>query len=388
MAVNRHRPDIVLLISIVSVVLFGIVMIYSASVIVGLTNYNDPQYFFKRQIIWAILGLIGLVITANVDYRTWKKWAGTLLIVTLILLASVFFFGHAINGAHRWIGAGSYSFQPSELAKFTFVVYISAWLCKQEERIGSIIETFIPFLGVLAVVSVLMLLEPDFGTLSIILASSISVFVVAGMTMQELGVGLGTAIAALSAILAVPYRRNRILTFFHPSNDTSGISYQVKNIAIAIGSGGWFGLGYGASGQKRMFLPEPHTDSIFAVITEELGFVVAAAVVGAFLLILYRGYRIAAQAQDSFGRLLAIGITSWFAFQAFINLASMVHLVPLVGVPLPFISYGGTNLVISMAAVGVLLNISRYTVNSSAPAKPKANTPPARRGRRLGVARA
>jgi len=386
MTVGKQRPDIVLLISIISVVLFGVIMIYSASVIVGLTDYNDPKYFFKRQIIWAILGIISMAITANIDYRVWKKWAGSLLVITLVLLLSVFLFSKgAVNGAHRWIGVGTLSFQPSELAKFTFVVYISAWLCKQQEKIGSLIETFLPFLGMLAVISVLMLMEPDFGTLSIMLVSAISVFTVAGMTWQELIAGFGALAVSLSAILAVPYRRNRILTFFNPQNDTSGISYQVKNIAIAIGSGGWFGVGYGASAQKRLFLPEPHTDSIFAVITEELGFVIATAVVAVFLLILYRGYRIAAQAQDTFGRLLAIGITSWFAFQAFINLASMLHLVPLVGVPLPFISYGGTNLVISLAAVGVLLNISRQRSTSG---KAEQTAPTRQRKRGVGVAHA
>jgi cell division protein FtsW len=196
------------------------------------------------------------------------------------------------------------------------------------------------------------------------------VYLVAGMTWQQFLLGAGTVAIALTGVLAVPYRRARILTFLDPSRDTNGLTWHVKNIAIAIGSGGWFGLGFGASGQKRLFLPEPHTDSIFAVITEELGFIVAAIVVFAYIFLAYRGYRIALRAKDTFGRLLATGITSWFVFQAFLNLASMAHLVPLVGIPLPFISYGGTSLIVSLLAVGVLLNISRQGVDhESAPAK-------------------
>jgi cell division protein FtsW len=374
MALIRRRSDFMLAIAVVATVLFGVVMIYSASVVVGYTNFHDAQYFFKRQVVWALIGIITMIVMANIDYRFWKRWAGWMLGVTFVLLLSVFLFSKGeINGAHRWISFAGQTFQPSELAKLTFLIYLSAWLCDRKEEIASITKTFLPFVVIMAILTGLMLAEPDFGTLSVILASGISVFVVAGMTWQQCTLGIGTAAAGIGAIFLEPYRRARLETFLNPNDVTGPAAYQIKNIAIALGSGGWFGLGFGQSGQKRLFLPEPHTDSIFAIITEELGFIVAAIIIGVYVFIAYRGYRIALTCNDAFGRLLAVGITTWLVFQAFINLASMLRLVPLVGVPLPFISYGGTNLLISMAAVGILLNISRHA--SSAAEAPAAHTP-------------
>lgn len=361
MTKQPRRSDITLTITVISLVLFGVVMVYSASVILGYTVYHDPQIFFRKQLLTGLIGLSLMAVLANVDYRIWKKWAGWLLGITIMLLLSVFLFTRGeINGAHRWIELGGLSFQPSELAKLTFLMYAAEFLSKRQDRMRDIIGTFLPFVAVLGFISFLLLKQPDFGTLSVFFVSAVSVYLVAGMTWPQFILGFTAVAVSASAILAVPYRRARIITFLDPTQDTSGISWHAQNIAIAIGSGGWFGLGFGASVQKRLFLPEPHTDSIFAIISEELGVVVALLLIGAFLLLTYRGYRIALRAQDTFGRLLGVGITSWLAFQAFFNLASMAHIVPLVGVPLPFISYGGTNLVISLAAVGVLLNISRY----------------------------
>jgi cell division protein FtsW len=373
MAIGKKRIDVVLAAAIVAAVVFGIVMIYSASVIIGYNTYSDPQYFFKRQIIWAILGLIAMIITANVDYRSWKKYAGIMLGVTFVLLMSVFIFRTKINGAHRWISLGSsLTFQPSELAKFSMLVYLSAWLVKQREKIGSFRHTFLPYLGLVVAFGVLMLLEPDFGTFSIMAAMAVGIYFLAGMTFQQM-VAMGAAIVAgVTVILIEPYRRARLTTFFTSNVDTSKLAadYHIKNILIAIGSGGWFGLGYGNSGQKRLFLPEPHTDSIYAIIVEELGFVTGIALVLFYVFFLWRGFRIVMRTEDLFGKLMAAGLTMWIGFQAFINLASMLHLIPLTGVPLPFISYGGTNLLISMAAMGVLLNISREATGDAKPEKP------------------
>lgn len=366
MALGKNKSDSLLAIAVVVLVLFGVVMIYSSSIIVGYVRFFDEQFFFKRQLLWAVLGITTMVVASNIDYRLWKKWAVVMLVATFVLLLSVFLFSKGeINGAHRWIYLGGISFQPSELAKLTFTMYLSAWFVSRKDDIGSLQKTFLPFVALCGAISFLVLKQPDLGTLSIILAAAIAVYIVAGITWQQVLLGAGIIAVTLGGILAEPYRRARVLTFLDPSQDASGISYHVNNIAIAIGSGGWFGLGFGASGQKRLFLPEPQTDSIFAVITEELGFVVALILIAVFVFIMYRGYRIAVQAPDMFGRLLAAGITSWFAFQTFINLASMLHIVPLVGVPLPFISYGGTNLIISMAAVGVLLSISRQAQSAN-----------------------
>lgn len=354
------KPDKMLALLTFALVLFGVVMIYSASVIIAhQAPYFDDKHFAKRQLLFAVLGFVGTAFMANLDYHIWKKWAGWMLGITFTLLISVFFFSVGeVNGAHRWINLAGQTFQPSELAKLTFIIYVSAWLVGRKEQIDNIVTTFLPFLGILFLVSVLMLKEPDFGTLSVIAVSVIAIYYVAGMTLKQALLGLCVLVLAISIILGSPYRRARLLTFLNPNQDTSGSSYHIKNISIAIGSGGAWGLGFGESRQKRLFLPEPHTDSIFAITVEELGSIRALLVIIAFCFLLQRGFMVAYRSPDLFGRLLAVGITTWFGFQAFINLGSMLHLVPLVGVPLPFISSGGTNLVISLLAVGVLLNIS------------------------------
>lgn len=363
---HRHRSDGWLGLTVFGMVLFGVVMIYSASAVQGHINFGDDQYFVKKQIISAVLGFIGLLVVAAIDYHLWKRFAGWMLGATLLLLFSVLLFsGDAINGAHRWIQIGSFSFQPSELAKLTFIMYVSAWLTARREQVRDILGTFLPYLAVLLVISLLMLREPDFGTLMVIVVPALAIYYVAGLTWQQTMIMIVAAGLGISLSLVSPYRRERLQTFLHPGSDPKGASYQVKNIEIAIGSGGWKGLGFGQSKQKLLFLPEPHTDSIFAVISEELGSVRSVLLIALFCFIFYRGMRIATLAPDFFGRLLAVGITCWFGFQALINLGSMLQLIPLVGVPLPFISYGGTNLIISLLAVGMLLNISQQTQEPS-----------------------
>lgn len=356
-----RKADIWLGITVFGLTIFGIIMIFSASVITGHIFFHDDFYFLKRQLIWAILGGVGVIVMANIEYHFWKQWAGWMLGITLLLLASVFLFKtQEINGAHRWIILFGQSFQPSELAKLTFIIYLSAWLVERKQEVGNIVHSFVPYLGVLLLISVLMLKEPDFGTLTIILVPAMAIYFVAGLTWKQIILGISILILGIGLSFTSQYRRDRLNTFLHPTNDASGTSYHTKEIAIAIGSGGWRGLGFNESKQKRLFLPEPYTDSIFAVITEELGYFWSEVLILVYCFLLYRGYLIAVRSTDLFGKLLAVGITSWFGFQAFINLGSMVRLVPLVGVPLPFISFGGTNLVISLLAVGLLLNISRH----------------------------
>lgn len=365
------RADPWLALTVFGLVLFGVIMVFSASVIVG-HQLGDDQYFFKRQMVFAGLGFAAMVALANVDYRVWKKWAGWMLAFTYLLLISVFFFSRGeINGAHRWIQLGSLTFQPSELAKLTFIIYSSAWLAERKDRLDDLMGTFVPFLLVMGGIALLMLKEPDFGTLTIILVPAIVIYFLAGLNWRHAAIGVAVVLAALSLIMLSPYRRARVATFLNPSSDTSGQSYQVKNVSIAVGSGGLWGLGFGNSRQKRLFLPEPYTDSIFAVITEELGSLRSSLIILAFVFLMYRGYRIAWLVDDRFGAYLAAGITTWFGFQALINFGSMVQLVPLVGVPLPFISYGGTNLVVSLAAVGLLLNVSRYASEDASPVPAK-----------------
>jgi len=364
-AYARHHSDRSLLITVFGLVLFGLVMVYSSSIVIAtLPPFADSTFFVKKQLVAAVIGIILMLIMANIDYRIWKKWASLMLGITLLLLISVFFFSSGeILGAHRWITVAGQTFQPSELAKLSFIVYTAAWLVRQEREIKNVRATFIPFLLVLALISVLMLMEPDFGTLMIIMMPVLAIYYVAGMTFKQFLILLSVGVIAGAAVLSTPYRRARVETFINPtsSTDQSGSSYHINQISIAIGSGGMWGRGFGKSKQKLLFLPEPYTDSIFAITVEELGAVRSLLLILVLCYLIYRGYRVASLSADLFGRLLAIGITTWFAFQAMINLGSMLHLVPLVGVPLPFISYGGSNLMISLMAIGVLLNVSRYT---------------------------
>ena len=361
MLITMRKSDGWLALMVFGLVLFGIIMIYSASVIKAHISYGDDQYFVKRQLVAAIIGFAAMVLLTNIDYHFWQKSAGWMLTLTYVLMLSVFVLSvGARNGAHRWIAVGGQTFQPSELAKLSLIVYISAWLAQRKEKLASIGETFVPYLVILASISAFMLAQKDLGTLSIILASVIAIYFVAGLTWKQVLLGVGVTILGIGIALAVaPYRVNRIKTFLNPTEDASGTDYHSQQIAIAIGSGGWFGLGFGNSRQKRLFLPEPHTDSIFAIMTEELGALRSTLIVVVFYAFILRAYRVAMHAKDDFGRYLAVGIGTWFGFQAFINLASMLRVVPLVGVPLPFISYGGTSILISLAAVGVLLSVSR-----------------------------
>lgn len=348
--------------TVFGLVLFGVVMIYSASIIIAhLPPYNDDLYFVKKQLFSAAIGFSGLLVMTNIDYHFWKRWASWMLGITFVLLVSVFFFSVGeINGAHRWIDIAGQAFQPSELAKLTFIIYLSAWFVERKDDLKNIKGTFLPYLVILIAVSYLMLKEPDFGTLSIILASAIAIYYVAGISFKQVLIGLVVAMIGLGMVLTSPYRRSRVITFLNPSQETTAAaSYQMKNISIAIGSGGLWGLGFGQSKQKRLFLPEPHTDSIFAIIVEELGSIRATLLVAAYIFLFYRGFLVAVRAKDMFGSLMATGITVWLTFETFINLGAMLRVVPLVGVPLPFVSYGGTSLIISLLAIGLLLNISK-----------------------------
>jgi cell division protein FtsW len=359
--VYSRKSDRVLGLLVFGLVLFGVIMVYSASVVVSYNLFGDSRFFFKKQLIAAVLGIIAMLVVSNIDYRIWKRYATGMLLATLILLLSVFFFSKGeINGAHRWIVIGGQSFQPSELAKLTFVLYASAWLVQRAKAVADIRTTFLPYLAVLGLLSFLLLKQPDFGTLSIFLVSAFAVYFAAGLTLKQFGYGVAILVLFVSLTISFnPYMKDRLATFLNPRQGGDTTSYHVQNIAIAVGNGGWLGQGFGESNQKRRFLPEPQTDSIFAIVVEELGYVVAQLLILCYLVIVLRCYRIAALTTDLFGRLVAVGIASWLGFQVVINIGSMLHLVPLVGVPLPFLSFGGTNLLISLTAVGVLLNISR-----------------------------
>lgn len=358
--------DYVYLAIVSAIVLFGLMMLISASAPVGYDRFGDSYYFFKHQVIFGLLpGIAGLVFFSRVPYTFWKKNAWNLLIVSIALLMIVFIPGLSagIGTAHSWISIGGwFSLQPSEIVKLTFLFYLAAWLEKRGTAgVRDVSGGFLPFIGVLGLIILLLILQPDVGTMTIIAAMSLIVYFVAGApVMYVLGLVMAGA-GGLALLIAIkPYRAARFMTFLNPELDPQGIGYHINQALLAIGSGGFFGLGYGLSRQKFQYLPEVASDSIFAVIGEELGMFVSVLVLGAFLVFLWRTIQIANAAPDKFGKYVAVGIGAWIVIQAFVNIGSMVAIMPMTGIPLPFISYGGTSLAVCLSAIGVVLNISKY----------------------------
>ena len=365
-SIHEHKPDFLLIITLGIICFFGLLMLSSASSVQAFQNYNDSYYFLKHQLVRGLIpGLIAFFIFSRINFRQWKKYAFWMLIGSILLLILVFIpgIGESFGKAHRWIKIGSLVFQPTEIVKLTFLIYLATWLAKKTEReIGDFEYSLMPFLFLLGVVVFLILAQPDLGTLLVIIAISFMVYFAAGAPWKHiLGLVVGGLIILFIAVQIAPYRLDRLTSFFNPGIDPQGTSYHINQAKLAIGSGGILGLGMGKSRQKFNYLPEVSGDSIFAVIAEEMGFIFSIIILGLFLLLMVRGFKIARASPDNFGRLLAIGITGWFSFQAFINIAAMVGLVPLTGIPLPFISYGGTALTISLLACGILVNISKQT---------------------------
>jgi cell division protein FtsW len=361
---GRGQLDKPLLMTVLLLLLIGLMAIASAGVFYSETRFNDDYYFLKRQLEFGIVpGLLVLYFFQRVDYRRWQKVVVPLFLVNIILLVLVFIpgVGAKVYGASRWIQIGSLSFQPSEMTKLIVILYLAAWfVSKGHERVSDVFEGLVPFLGIFSVIAFLILKQPDTGTLGVIFCIAMSIFFAAGARVSHL-VGLAMAGLVLLGLLIQfePYRMQRFLVFLNPDLDPQGIGYHVNQALLAIGSGGWFGAGLGHSLQKFNYLPEPVTDSIFAIFSEEWGFVGASAVVALFVFLAWRGFMIALKAPDEFGKLVAVGIVMWIMMQAFVNISAISGLIPLTGIPLPFVSYGGTSLVFLMAGVGVLLNISR-----------------------------
>lgn len=355
--VTPSKPDWFLASLVLGLTVFGVIMVGNASVVEAYRDFGDQFYYLKLQVQWAIFGILALIAASFFDYRKLRLLVTPLMIFTLLSLVLVLVpeIGIQALGARRWLGIGNFNFQPAELVKLAFVLYLASLLSKRKQAI--------PFLVLLGIILALIMLEPDLGTAVIVSASGMIVYFASGAPLLAiLGTGGLGFLAGLGLILYSPYRRERLLTFFNPTRDPLGASYHIRQVLIALGSGGIFGLGLGQSRQKYEYLPAATTDSIFAVIAEELGFIGASLVILAFLVLIWRGIRIAKDAPDEFGRLLATGITAWIGFQALVNLSAMVALVPLTGVPLPFISYGGSSLVLALTGVGILLNISKQRV--------------------------
>ena len=345
-------------------VIFGLIMLASAGVATGWQKFGDTYWHLKHQLVFGLLpGIVLFIIFAKIDYHYWKKIAAPLLFISIGLLVLVFIpgIGAKWGTSRSWINIFGMSIQPSEIVKLTFLLYLSAWLsAKQEHHIKDLSYGFIPFVFILGVIATLNILEPDTGTMIIITAMSLAVYFVAGGSLIHLTWLSLFGAAGLAFIIKVsPYRAARLTTFLHPELDPKGIGYHINQALLAVGSGGFFGRGYGHSRQKFAYLPEVTGDSIFAVISEELGFVLTVVVVLIFGYVANRGMKLANRCQDQFGKLLVVGIIVWFLVQALFNIGAVIAILPLTGVPLPFISYGGTALMMCLAATGILANISK-----------------------------
>jgi cell division protein FtsW len=358
--------DYLLLLIVGTIVLFGLIMLLSASAPSGYAEFSDSYYFVKHQMIFGLLpGMGALIAFSRISYTFWRKHAWNLLILSMILLMLVFVPGLSadIGTANSWISIGGvFSLQPSEIVKLTFLFYLAAWLGQRDRHsVRDVHGGFIPFVGVLGTIILLLILQPDTGTMAIIAAMSLVVYFVAGAPVSYIIGLLSAGVTGLGLLIVTsPYRVQRLTTFLHPELDPQGIGYHINQALLAIGSGGFLGLGYGHSRQKFQYLPEVAGDSIFAIVAEEMGFLVAVLLIGLFLLLLWRLLSIATRAPDNFSKYVVVGIAAWLVIQAFINIGSMVALMPITGVPLPFVSYGGTALAISLAAIGVVLNVSKH----------------------------
>lgn len=370
---GRHEPNYSLIGIVLLLVVFGLIMLSSASSVTGFEKFGDQNYFVKHQIIYGILiGIPALWIMARLDYHLWKKYAFPLIVVNIICLLLVLIPGIGIEllGAKRWISLGGIFFQPSELVKLTFLMYLGLWLEARAKHIQDFSSGFMPFMIMIGFL-VLMIagVQKDLGTMVVIAVISITAYFVAGAPWKHLliifAIGSATLIFLVKILpLFLPsfsYRASRLTVFLNPDLDPLGVGYHINQALLAIGSGGLLGAGLGHSRQKFNYLPEVTGDSIFAVVAEEMGFMITVCLVALFIGLMIQGYRIAQQAPDMYGKVLAAGITTWITFQAIINIMAMLALVPLTGIPLPFVSYGSTSLVTLLAAVGILINISRQT---------------------------
>jgi cell division protein FtsW len=353
---RQLEPHILVLVTL-GLVAFGLVMVYSATSAPAALGHGDPNSYLKRQAAYGLVGLVLMVVFSRTSYRALRRLAPTLVAVAVVLCLAVLVAGVSVNGARRWLTVGPATFQPAELAKLALAVWVGAYLARRTPR--TLRDLARPLGLLVALVCGLLLLQPDLGTAIAIVVMVGAMLVVAGVPGRVLAAAGGIAVTlGLIAIWLEPYRRERLFGFLNPWDDSQGAGFQTVQAMIGLGSGGVFGVGLGQGVQKIFYLPEAHTDMILAVIGEELGLIGTAAVIGAFAVFAYTALSIALACRDPFGKYLAAGLTALVCGQAAINLAAVLGLAPLTGIPLPFVSYGGSNLVVALASVGVLLNIA------------------------------
>ena len=360
----RSLNFVVLIAAMIVLTLLGVVMVLSASSVNDLRIFGDTWHHLKRQVLWLFLGISSMAVTMRIDYRKFRKFSIPFLLLSLILCGLVLFpsVGITANGSARWIGIGSFTFQPSEFLKIAVVIYLADLFSGSKKKTEVTFTSIKKFLLVLGTASALLMLEPDLGTTAIVAAISLSILFFSGFRIRNLFLmGISGGALLFVASYSSGYRRKRLLGVLDPWQDPTGIGWQALQSAVAISQGGVSGLGLGESRAKWGFLPFSHTDFIFAIVAEELGFIGACLVILAFLSIGLAGLASAFRAPDNFGQLLAAGITAWISIQAFVNLGAVLGMLPITGVPLPFVSSGGSSLVVTMAAFGILLNVARQT---------------------------
>ena len=360
---RRGEPAALLMVASGALVLLGLIMILSASSVSSFATYGSSFLFFNKQLIWAGVGLAGFVFFSRYDYRKLKGKGFFLLPAVGVLLIAVLIPGVGISagGSARWIGAGPLAFQPSELAKLALILFLAdVFSRKEESTLQELSHTLLPFAPVLGTLALLVMLQPDMGTTLLMGSIGLGMLFAAGAPLRYiLPMGALGAAGAVGAALSADYRRERVLAFMDPWADPLNTGYHTIQSLIALGSGGWLGVGLGASRQKWLYIPNAHTDFIFAILGEEMGLLGTVTVLGLFAFIMYLGVRIARTARDRFGMLVASGITIWICVQALVNIGAVTATMPITGVPLPLVSFGGSSLVVSLMAMGILTNIAR-----------------------------
>ncbi len=346
----------------ISLLVIGFLILASASAALAEKNFETTYYYLSNQFVKGfLLGMVGFLAGLAIPFSFWKKAAVPLMLASLVLLALLFIpsIGFSHGGATRWFSLGPIVFQPSEILKVTFVMYLASWLESKREELHQS-SAFVPFIAIMGIISVFLVMQPDVGTLGIIVLNAMVMYFIGGGKASQFFTLVALGFVALFVLIQIaPYRLDRLTVFLDPSHDPQGKGYQINQALIAIGSGGFSGLGFGESREKYSYLPEPVGDSIFAIYAEEFGLLGGVVLISLFVLFLWRGLWIGARAPTPFARFLALGLTTSIVIQAFINIGAISGLLPLTGVPLPFISYGGTSLAITMTTVGILLNISK-----------------------------
>ena len=344
-------------------IIFGLAVLSSAGIIDANKRFGSAYYYFFHQLLYGIApGVFLAYILSRINYKVWRKLSLIILLGALALMTLVFVshFGFGAKGATRWLSIGGIVFQPAEILKLSLVIYLAAWFGGRKEYVRNQVYSVAPFFIILIFAGLLLALQPDIGTLIVVCFIAMGMYFIHGVNLKHLAVIFGIGVILLSGLIYFKsYRLDRILSFVNQNADTRGISYHVNQAKIAIGSGGIFGVGFGHSTQKRGFLPEPVGDSIFAIIAEELGLIGALATVGLFIVLCFTLTQIAMATADPFGRLFVSGINIWIMAQAFINIAAISGLAPLTGIPLPFISYGGTAMIALLAGLGIVFNITK-----------------------------